>query len=155
MNNDLEVSEGKIHEMVRSVWDSVLGLELISADGVDIPDGKNRSLTGCIQICGAWTGGVLLDCSAELARKIAAAMFDMDPSETALDEIQDALGELVNMIAGNFKNTLEGSCELSLPAVTQGVEYSVTIPGTKLDMQAEFRCEGEPVILKIVKMEEC
>ena len=154
MNNRLAVSEGKIHEMIQSVWDSVLGLELISAESLEVPDGENHSLTGCIQISGAWTGGVILSCSAELARKIAAAMFDMDPSEAALDEIQDALGELVNMIAGNFKNTLEGSCELSLPAVTQGFVYSVTIPGTKVDVQAEFRCEGEPVILKIVKMEE-
>ena len=154
MNNRLAVVEGKLHEMVRSVWDSVLGLELISAESLEVPDGENHSLTGCIQISGAWTGGVILACSAEMARKIAAAMFDMDPSEAALDEIQDALGELVNMIAGNFKNTLEGSCELSLPAVTQGFVYSVTIPGTKVDVQAEFRCEGEPVILKIVKMEK-
>jgi chemotaxis protein CheX len=41
--------------------------------------------------------------------------------------VSDALGEICNMIAGNFKNKLtgtDGKCVLSVPTVIEGEEYS-------------------------------
>jgi chemotaxis protein CheX len=43
------------------------------------------------------------------------------------DQVADALGEICNMVAGNFKNKLAGTderCMLSVPTVISGEEYS-------------------------------
>jgi chemotaxis protein CheX len=43
------------------------------------------------------------------------------------DQVTDAMGEICNMIAGNFKNKLagaDGRCMLSVPTVIRGEEYT-------------------------------
>lgn len=42
------------------------------------------------------------------------------------DQVADALGEICNMVTGNFKNKLAGTderCMLSVPSVITGAEY--------------------------------
>ena len=51
-------------------------------------------MAGRIHITGSWEGTVMVACSVELARKVAAGMFGIEPEEAAEDEIQDALGEM-------------------------------------------------------------
>ena len=44
-------------------------------------------------------------------------MFAADEDSLGLEEVQDALGEISNMIAGNIKPLLPGASRISLPSV--------------------------------------
>ena len=147
------VHEEEILQIVQSIWMSILDLEIrldSSADG-RLREGTGRSLTGCVQLTGDFEGAALLDCTGELARRVAAVMFEEQPDALSIAEVQDALGELTNMVAGNIKPLLSGSSRLSLPSVVEGSDYSVIVPGSRALLQVGFECEGEPLMVTLAE----
>ena len=69
-----------------------------------------------------------------------ALYLELDPTL-----VDDAVGELANIAAGNIKGMLVVECKLGLPAVVRGTDYQVTVPGTNVVCQAAFLCEGHPL----------
>jgi chemotaxis protein CheX len=87
------------------------------------PEGE---FTAMIGLAGALCGILTVRCSGMTAGEIAKKM--LGDTATSPDEVGDALGEICNMIAGNFKNKLAGTderCMLSVPTVISGEEYSL------------------------------
>jgi chemotaxis protein CheX len=111
-------------------------------------------LTGCVSITGAWEGAVTLDCSAQLARKLAAVMMRQEPEQTSCDDIADALGELTNILGGNVKRLLPGPSRLTLPAVAEGRDYHLKVAGSQLLSEICFECEGEPMRVTLLQRDE-
>jgi outer membrane protein OmpA-like peptidoglycan-associated protein len=67
----------------------------------------SQEFTGMIGLAGSLCGVLTVSCSAETARQLAKCMLgDIVSSE---DQVSDALGEICNMIAGNFES---GSAEM-------------------------------------------
>jgi len=63
----------------------------------------------------------------------------------------DAVGEICNMVAGNFKNKISGlgdGCMLSVPTVISGADYNLR---TLIDgeIRIVFLFEGEPVVFSL------
>jgi len=86
----------------------------------------NGEFTAMIGLAGALCGILTVCCDAKTAGQIARKM--LGDTATSADEVGDALGEICNMIAGNFKNKLAGTderCMLSVPTVISGEEYSL------------------------------
>ena len=142
----------EISQIMQSIWASVFGVVLERAQ---TPAGAlhwgGPTVTGCVQITGRWEGAVTIRCSMSLARKAAALMFGAEQDAVTPEEVRDALGELVNMTGGNFKNLLPGPCQLSLPAVTEGSDYLVSIPRSKLLDQVTFSCEGQALLVSLLE----
>ncbi len=141
-----------IREITQAVWSTQLGIELDDeADGKLHPrDFRDAaSLTGSIQISGAASGAVHLFCTRELASRAAAAMFGRAPGELAPEEVRDAAGELVNVIAGNLKALLPGDNFISLPTVVQGTDYDVTLLASEPLHEVAFRHDGEPLLVTV------
>ena len=66
-------------------------------------------------------------CDRETAARIAVKMLG---AHVALgrEQVQDAFGEIGNMVAGNLKHKIGGAasdCMLSVPALISGTDYSV------------------------------
>jgi chemotaxis protein CheX len=142
-----------ITEVTENVWRSILGLEIQAARDTSFLTraGKEPTLTGCVQLTGAWEGTVFLYSTAKLARELAAIMFGTDVAHVASEDVEDALGEIANMIAGNLKSLLPRPCQLSLPAVVEGLDYRVIIPGARIVGQFLADCEAEPVLVTLME----
>lgn len=121
----MTVAEPELREIVAQIFQSMLGVEL--APSVDATLTDERTLTGCVQISGDWEGAVTIECGEALAREVAASMFGLHVDDIADDEVFDTIGELANMAGGNVKSRLAGSCHLSLPSVTSGRDYALSI----------------------------
>lgn len=147
----MPVADNEIRLLTESIWRSVLGLDIQRAADEVKPAGGERFLTACVQITGSWEGAVTLDCSASLARKVAGILFGVSPEKAETDEIQDALGEMTNMTGGNIKNLLPAPSLLSLPSVTEGIDYTVSVPGGRLLSQVAFECQGEPFRVSLLQ----
>ncbi len=139
----MQFSKETILQIAGDVWNLVLELSIEPSDDVVIPAVKAGFVTGCVNISGAWEGTVVLDCAADMAKQAAAIMFEMELEEIGEEEINDAVGELANMLGGNIKSLLPEPCKLSLPVVVQGAGYSTKIPGSKALAQATFLCQGQ------------
>jgi len=147
----MHFNEDDINRIITDIFTSILGFSIEHiADDILIPE-TDRSMVGCIQIAGEWQGAVTLFCPDTLVRKATASMFEMPEDEVADDEMQDALGELTNMTAGNINTLLPPGCTISLPTVAEGIDYKVTIPGGKVTFQLSFLCEGEPMVAAIME----
>src|SRR5271163_702197 len=98
----MQIVEDQIRQSVEEVWSSVLGLTIEGRPGPSFPNSSPDLITGCIEITGAWEGSVTLDCETLMAQRAAGIMFDIEPSLTSYDQVQDALGELTNILGGEF-----------------------------------------------------
>ena len=133
-----------VQALTQDAWRSVLGEEV----ECDAPlPGASPSVTSCVHITGEWDGAVTGGCSRELARTITEAMFGMDDGEAQAADIEDAIGELVNIIGGGLKSMLPGTSMLSLPTVTDGV--TMTFPGAEMLVSETFIARGEPLVVSV------
>jgi hypothetical protein len=76
-------------------------------------------------------------------------MFGKEPPEADQGEIRDALGELTNMVGGNFKTLLKGDCKLSVPSVTDAVALAQVDPAPEGHLWFDY--EGGVVLVNVVK----
>ena len=146
--------EKEISQITESIWESILRVDIQRREMAELPAKEEHTLAGCVQITGAWEGAVAVHCAVDLARQVAALMFNMSPENTSIEEVQDALGELVNMTGGNLKALLAEPCYLSLPAVVEGHNYTLRIPGSALVSQVAFECQGHPFLVTLLEKEE-
>ncbi|PYX27185.1 MAG: hypothetical protein DMG80_19270 [Acidobacteria bacterium] len=107
--------------------------------------------TAIVGLAGSLRGILTFGCGGESATQIAAHMLN---DEIALPESQvwDALGEICNMIAGNFKNKLtglDGLCLLSVPSVVTGQAYRFhsLAGGDCLELVLKFR--EAPIVVRL------
>jgi CheY-specific phosphatase CheX len=145
--------EKQIEQLVVGVWESILNLP-IETDAAATPPRDQRMLAACVQISGTWQGAVAVSYGMELAAEAAAIMFATDRDKATPADMQDALGELANMVGGNFKALLPQPCSLSLPAVVEGTDFSMRIPGSKPVTHLTMRCGNHPVIITLLQCEK-
>ena len=144
-----EIPTAKLHEITKNVWSMVLGFRIQPVKFDAGKAGAQEFVLGKVTISGTWQGAVTLGCSTNLARRAAAAMFGKAPAEADAGEIRDALGELTNMVGGNYKTLLKGDCKLSVPNVMDTVPFGNVNPAPP--EHEWFECEGGMVLVNVLK----
>lgn len=147
----MDISDDDIREIVANICASLLDMGVQPVDKAPERPIHEHAYTSSVQITGAWEGAVSVDFSEPLARKMTEAMFGMEVGEAARDEILDALGEVANVAGGNVKALLPSPAQLSMPSVTEGVNYVVRVPGTAVVNHVGFECEGEPLVVTVLR----
>lgn len=94
-------------------------------------------------------GAVVVRISCALARTITETMFGMDPGEAASADIDDAVGEVANMIGGNVKSLVPGPSLLSLPAVVIG--EPMHFPRSEECAFSTFLVEDQPFQVSVLR----
>ncbi len=95
------------------------------------PEMEDVTLLGTITFKGSLEGCLGICCGMSCARTIAANMLGMDPSEEiGKDDINDAVGEVANMVMGAVKSRIQdevGVVEVSIPSVVKGMELTSSL----------------------------
>ena len=118
-----------------------------------VPPAEHRpkgEFTAMVGLAGSLCGIVTVCCDALTAHKIAKSMLG-ETADTD-EQVADALGEICNMITGNFKNKLAGtdnSCMLSVPSVISGGEYNFYSLADGTFMETVMLFEGAPVAVRL------
>lgn len=129
---------------VAEIFGMMFGLETAVVDITELPEPpESDERTAVVGFSGAMRGSCQLRMSAQAARSIASAMLGGAPIDEGDDSINDALGELCNMLAGGWKNDVPGlssECALSPPTVISGRNYKVHMikPSLKLTRIYQF-----------------
>jgi chemotaxis protein CheX len=103
--------------------------------------------TAMVGLAGCVCGVLSLRCGHKSATLIASQMLHLPP-ERAAEHAWDALGEVANMVAGNFKNKIDGmsdQCLLSVPTVITGADYAFHSLADSGPMTLWFRFHEKPL----------
>jgi chemotaxis protein CheX len=147
--------EHDIIELVDMIWSTTLGIETRALTHADRDDWTLPAVEAQVHIAGTWQGVVVLHTSEALAARVAQRMFNLGANTPTAEDMQDAFGEVANITGGNIKGLLsEGDAHLSLPAVVQGLDYAVRVPGSREVARVEFICEGEPLVVTVLHAEQ-
>ena len=148
----------KVQDEAMTRLDSAVSgvFELMLARSCDPMEGEVDTVEGRIVARIQFTGGVdgecLLYASPATASVTAEALLGT-PSEPHDPMVDDAIGELCNMIAGNFKakvSTLGEHCLLSVPTVISGADYSMGIAEPSKSMIVALTLADESIWVALI-----
>lgn len=109
------------------------------------PNGEQQ-VTGAVNVTGALNGTIYFCSSAAMARRLTCRMLSMSDSEIEDDAmVNDVIGELTNMLAGQVKlkvHQSHGSCLLTVPSVVRGSAFKACITGPCVRKSISFKCDG-------------
>jgi chemotaxis protein CheX len=133
---------------VEEVFEIMLGCRVKPVSATDNP--PNRDFTAMVGLAGALGGIITVCCSAKTASCLAKAM--LGAAAESEGEVADALGEICNMVSGNFKNKLscaDDRCMLSVPTVVSGGQYNVHSMASGDSMSTVVLFEDAPVTVTL------
>ncbi|MDR3764978.1 MAG: chemotaxis protein CheX [Acidobacteriota bacterium] len=145
----------------RGTWTPILGLatrevfEIMLGTSLQDPsaakDERRMEFTALVGLAGSLCGVLSIRCSNASARIMASKMLGMPPDQVDNDCL-DALGEIANMIAGNFKGKLSGvgnHCMLSVPTIIVGSDYHTHSVADGNSIEANFEFEQLPMCVTL------
>jgi chemotaxis protein CheX len=105
------------------------------------------TLLGSITFKGALEGCLAVHCDVSCARVIAANMLGMDdPDGLQETDVQDAIGEIANMVMGAVKSRVQedvGVLEVSIPSVVEGRQLRTGLGEGASEVTANVSVEGQ------------
>ncbi len=136
---------------VREVFETTLGARV--APVCEPARTLRLEWTAIIGLTGKLRGVLMFSCDERTATMIESKLLGV-PIERPDKQTADALGEVCNMIAGNFKHKISGMSEhsaLSTPAVITGKDYRVhrQESGAVLSLPVTFTFEGAPIYVSL------
>ena len=132
------------------VFSMMVGVEVqVSATPISA-ETDSTEVTGMVGIAGAISAMCSVRCNTGCATAIASRMLGIGP-EAASAQQCDAIGEICNMVAGQFKAKigLESQCSLSVPTVISGRNYRLHGPSATYRLEVPLLCEGDLVWLAL------
>ena len=137
--------------IVQDVFETMLGIEA-QAGELRIEELKPPVVSASMHLSGAWNGSVLMQCELPAAVEFTAAMIGVEKPTAADDDLKDVMGEVINMIAGNFKGLI-GGVHLSMPIVVEGQDYRIRLLGGKPVARLGFRTPAGPLHVTLVELQ--
>lgn len=111
-----------------------------------------ESVTAVVGFGGVLSGACVFRSTAPVAMRIAAQMTGMEFGD--LDEtVQDAIGEICNVLAGAWKSKVPGlsaNCGLSVPAVISGRDYNLHVQSPEFQLAHTYRYQDGQFTVTIV-----
>lgn len=112
-------------------------------------EAHNWDVSAIIGIAGEAKGAVVLSFTDSLATELAASL--AGTASPAPEEVTDAIGEIVNIVAGNAKKGLEQyRLVISLPSIVKGKNHRISWPSRGIPIIGiPFKTEVEPFHLSV------
>jgi chemotaxis protein CheX len=133
-----------VHSATIEVFSTMLGMDLIPAEThLDkASPSVNEGVLAFVGVAGPWMGNGVISCSASFACQLCAT-FLMTEATAVNEEVLDAVGEIANMVIGNFKTAAEavvGPLNLSVPTVIYGRNFTSKSLGNNDWIVMPFKC---------------
>jgi chemotaxis protein CheX len=118
-----------IIEATKDVFSTMMVMEVEDHYPMQEPVNEfHCSITGMVGLAGSYTGILSIHCPQPLALKITSNMLGMEVEEVG-EDVNDALGEIANMLGGHVKQVLSkggSDLNLSIPTVISGETYTIS-----------------------------
>jgi len=142
LNTTEELLTQHLMRDVKEIFGTMVGLDdlLHLPIQVDPVSDFKDCVSALVGLAGNYSGLVSLHMPSNLAVRATSSMLGMEVTELD-DDVNDAMGEIANMIAGSFKLHLSKSgldIHLSTPSVVYGKEYVITLGSNPEQIAVRF-----------------
>jgi chemotaxis protein CheX len=137
----LELAAGEVFELMLSCQLSVPATT----------EEKAMDITAMVGLAGQLCGVLSVRCEDKAAALMTSKMLGLEPAKVGPD-VSDAVGEICNMVAGNFKNKIAGlgdGCLLSPPTVITGRDYNLRSLADFPVVEVRLLFEGLPIVISL------
>lgn len=147
----IEITEDQlIKSLIKDVQDvfvNMVGVEDLMhlPIQIDVTTHFKDCLTAMVGLAGTYNGLVSVHLPWQLAISFTSLMLGMEVTEID-DDVNDAMGEIANMIAGSFKQHLSkggSDIQLSTPSVVNGSDYMVSSGSNLENITLKFATDEE------------
>jgi len=137
----------------REVFELMLSCRLTGPATAEEPSAEetNMDVTAMVGLAGQLCGVLSVRCTGKAAALMTSKMLGVELDKVG-PEMPDAIGEIANMVAGNFKNKisgLSGGCMLSPPTVITGNSYSLHSRAESRGLVLRLLFESMPMIISL------
>ncbi len=143
--NELEGQVIKaIGASVKELFETMISLPVTVGDVTEDKSCIQKDITGMIGLAGEYQGIITVYFPEEIALRIVSGMIGMEINEINAD-VQDAIGEVANIIVGGAKNELylEGiHFDISTPTVVVGNDYMVYSSKSQVQQISIFKIDA-------------
>lgn len=126
MNSFTEISD-KLIESTIEIFTGMVMMDVSVAGAAMQKIGPlKQSITGMVGLAGTHKGVLAVHFPKQIALDVTSSFLGMDVGEIN-EDVQDAIGEIANMLGGNLKTILSDrgrDIQLSLPSTISGDEYA-------------------------------
>jgi chemotaxis protein CheX len=135
------------------VFSTMLGMEAEAQESRSDSDFPtiNDGVMALVGMAGSWAGAGVICCTAAFACKLCN-QFIGTAAEAVDEDVLDAVGEVANMIIGNFKTAVEehvGALGLSVPTVIYGRNFTSRSIGQNAWTVLPFRSGDEVLEVRV------
>jgi len=142
----------RIIDSAKEIFSSMLMMDIIALD-----EAKTEihplvdSISGVIGLAGTHKGVLAIHLPHHVAIAITGSFLGMDVEEMNSD-VEDAVGELANMLGGNVKSILSEKgrdIDLSLPTTISGSHYDYQPNKDAERLFIQFQCDTGPFTIEL------
>src|ERR1700688_211644 len=153
--NELQAAHGAhadwiplLETATREVFELMLGSQLtVPADHQE----GGSEVTAMVGLAGQLCGVLSVRCDGKAAALMTSKMLGVELDKVGA-EGAGALGQVCNMVAGNFKNKIAGlaeGCLLSPPTIVTGSDYSLHSLAESPGLEIRLLFERMPVVISL------
>lgn len=176
MQQTFPISDDELEGLAKNAIDSVFSTmlersaeltQVIKVDeethhqGIRLPIDANIPLiAGTVGFLGNLTGIIYIFMELPLALEATCKLLDMEEGDIGVEDhelVNDAIGELTNMIVGTFKNDLSNKgyeCRMTIPSILRGSNFSIEPAEVALRRIFKFDCGGRSFVIDVLMKEE-
>src|ERR1700692_3554801 len=132
----------------KEVFELMLSSQLTTTGTVEKID---MEVTAMVGLAGQLCGVLSVRCTEKSAALMTSKMLGVAVDKVG-PEVADALGEVCNMVAGNFKNKIAGlaeGCMLSPPTVITGSDYNLYSMSDSPAVEIRMLFESMPIAISL------
>jgi chemotaxis protein CheX len=110
------IDEATIQSIAEEAWSALVGEDeyLVPLPGGPVQD----AISSWVEVVGPWNGSVVITTARTTAEQLSRCLLKQHaPPVIDVEDVEDALGELANVVGGNVKAVLPGPSALGLPEV--------------------------------------
>jgi chemotaxis protein CheX len=118
--------------------------------GSPITNGEPH-VAGAVGFIGTMSGMIYVYSTVSFARKMTRKMVGLKETDASDEMVNDAVGEIANMIVGNIKSCLMDRgmpCVLTIPSVLRGEHFRIEPTSSVQRRVCSFQIEGSQVVVE-------
>lgn len=157
-----KITDDTIRQTITSTlieaFDAMMSMTLTAVEENAATGMNDNRMVGTIHFGGEVVGVMRFNLAEAFARTVTSAMLTIEADEIKSDgEINDVIGELANIVAGNLKTEFLNAgltCVISTPSITSGSDFKIDPADIAPPLKFTFRQKDEYVWVELCAKEE-